>query len=501
MTRPALEDEADFVIVGTGAGGATAARVLTAAGHSVIMLEEGPHLMPDERAAPLLDAMTQSMRDLGTVATQGRAPFPLLTGRCVGGSTAINSGIVWRMPEAVRDALSESYGLQALLDPRQLERVYEVIERDLEIDEVDAAVAGGNARLMAAASAALGLPGRPIRRNARRCEGSARCLQGCPRGARQSMEVSYVPFALERGARLHAGARATRILIERGHAVGVEGELRVTPRARPHGSFVVRARRAVIVAAGALFTPVLLWHSGLRRRVGEGFQAHPGAAVVGRFAEQVGMGFGATQSYEVPLHEQGFKLESISLPPELLAARLPGAGEELQRRLRQLDYFAQWATVVRMRARGRVRPSRFGGGVSVRYEPTPEDLATLKRGLALIVRMMFAAGADEVYPGIASLPEVLVRPEQAELLLGGRVTLRDVHLMASHHFGSAAASAEPTRGVVGPDLQSHEVAGLYVMDASALPENLGVNPQHTIMAVAFRGAEQLANQTRARAAA
>jgi choline dehydrogenase-like flavoprotein len=315
------------------------------------------------------------------------------------------------------------------------------------------------------------------------------------------MDISYVPFALERGARLHTRARATRILIEGGRAVGVEGELREHPRGQAVGRFRVRARRAVIVAAGALFTPVLLWRSGLRGRVGEGFQAHPGAAIVGRFREQVGMGFGATQAYEVPLHEQGLKLESLSLPPELLAARLPGAGEELQRRLRQLDYFAQWAAVVRMQARGRVRPSRLAGGPQVRYEPLPRDLAVLKRGLALIVRMMFAAGADEVYPGVAALPEVLTSADQADWLLSESIGLRDLHLMASHHFGTAAASADPARGVVGPDLQCHDVAQLFVMDAAALPENIGVNPQHSIMALAFRGAEQLANRDGCRAAA
>jgi choline dehydrogenase-like flavoprotein len=50
--------------------------------------------------------------------------------------------------------------------------------------------------------------------------------------------------------------------------------------------------------------------------------------------------------------------------------------------------------------------------------------------------------------------------------------------------------------VVGPDLQSHELPGLYVMDASAFPTNLGVNPQHSIMTVVWRAAEQLANAGR-----
>jgi choline dehydrogenase-like flavoprotein len=500
-SRYQLEDAADYVIVGTGAGGATAARVLSEAGLSVILLEEGPRLRPEQRAIGLLDAMTQSVRDMGTVATSGSAPFPLLLGRVVGGSTAINSGIVWRMPEDVRRHFAEHYGLHELLAERELDRVFSVIERELEIDSVDPAVAGGNARLMHEGAQALGLAGHPIRRNAKRCEGSARCLQGCPRGARQSMDVSYVPFAERHGARLYDRARAERVTVTNGRACGVEGDL-LDADDRPQGRFRVVAARGVIASAGAIYTPLLLLQSGLRGRVGEGFQAHPGAAIVGRFAERVGMGFGATQAYEVPLHAQGLKLESLSLPPELLAARLPGAGEDFQRKLRQLDYFGQWAAVVKMAARGRVRPARFGRGVRIDYEPLPDVLARMKRGLALIVRMMFAAGAEEVYPGIASLPEVLTSVEQAALIESDRVKRRDLHLMASHHFGTAAASANPALGVVDETLQAHDLPGLYVMDGAALPTNLGVNPQHSIMALAFRGAERLANaHARSRSAA
>jgi choline dehydrogenase-like flavoprotein len=207
------------------------------------------------------------------------------------------------------------------------------------------------------------------------------------------------------------------------------------------------------------------------------------------------MSFGATQAYEVPLRERGMKLESLALPPELLAARLPGAGEEWQRELRKLDYFAQFCTVIRMQARGRVRPSWLGG-VKVTYEPLPQDVARLKEGVALLVRVMFAAGAVEVFPGVAGVPERMTRPEQADLVLSGDVRRADIHLMASHHFGTACASADPRRGVVGDDLQAHELPGLYVMDASVFPTNLGVNPQHSIMAVAWRGAERLANEAR-----
>jgi choline dehydrogenase-like flavoprotein len=149
-----------------------------------------------------------------------------------------------------------------------------------------------------------------------------------------------------------------------------------------------------------------------------------------------------------------------------------------------------------MRALGQVRLGLFGGP-NVRYEPLPKDLEQLKQGLALIVRMMFAAGAQEVYPGVARLPEIFTRPEQAELLLAPSVQRRDFHLMASHHFGTASAGLDPRTSVVKEDLECHEVARLFVMDASVFPTNLGVNPQHSIMAVVFRAAEWLANSARA----
>jgi choline dehydrogenase-like flavoprotein len=494
-----LEDSADVVIVGTGAGGATAARVLSEAGLSVILVEEGPFLAPADRSRGLLDAMSESMRDLATVSTRSATPMPMLLGRCVGGSTAVNSGIIWRLPEDTRRDWSERFGLSSLLEEGALERIFDQLERELEIAEVPTETRGGNAHVLELASQRLGLPGRAIRRNARHCVGRARCLQGCPEGARQSMDISYVPRALAHGARLYPLARASEVIVERGRAVGVRGQL-VTADGKRDGRFELRARRAVIVAAGAIYTPVLLWKSGLRRAVGENFQAHPGAAVVGRFDRPVGMGFGATQAYEVPFRDRGFKVESLAMPPELLAARLPGAGRDWQEALGQLDHFAQFAAIQRVGARGRVRPGLFKM-VDIRYELEAADVQRLRESVALMTRMMFAAGAVEVYPGVASVAERMTHPDQADAILDAKIQRKDFHLIASHHFGTAAAGSDPARSVVSPELQSHEVQQLYVMDASVLPTNLGVNPQHTIMGLVFHAAEKLANRESTRRAA
>lgn len=499
MARRLLEDVADYVIVGTGAGGATAARVLTEAGADVLLLEEGPQLRTEDRSERILDALHDAVRGFAGTATVGTTPMPILQGRCVGGSTAINSGIIWRMPEDVREDWTASHGLGDLVEPRAQERIFDQLEDELEVAETSAEVAGGNGERMAEGARALGLPGKPIVRNAKRCRGAARCLQGCPGEARQSMDVSYIPRALEAGARLHANARVRHVLIEGGRAVGVAGEVMDPVTRKPQGSLRVMARRAVLVAAGVIHTPVILRRSGLRGLVGERFQAHPGAAVVGRFPEAITMARGATQAYEVPMRHQRFKLEGLSLPPEALAARIPGVGAEWQARLAELDHYAQWCVQVRMRARGSVRPG--GDEPKVRYEPLAEDLAVVQRALGILCRMMFAAGATEVYPGVGHVPEILTDVKQVEAFESARLKRGDFHVVASHLFGTACAGTDPSRSVVGPDLQAHDVPGLYVMDASVFPTNMGVNPQHSIMAVVWRAAEWLAEGGLQRAAA
>ncbi len=492
MKTQDLLDEADFVVVGTGAGGATAAKVLAGAGHSVVMLEDGPDIDPKSRPQAMLAAMRQTFRELGTTVAQGPFPIPVLQGRLVGGGTAINSGIIWRLPDHVLEHWRKEHGLSWLLEDTALGRAYDTIEADLGCAPTPREVLGGNSLALEKGAKALGYEGHPTVRNTPGCTGMATCLQGCPGAHRRSMDVSYVPAAIKDGARLHALCRVTKVHFESGRAVGVSGT-HVDPQTRkPTAPFSVRARKAVIVSGGAVQTAVLLRRSGLRGLVGDRFQAHPGGPVLGRFDTPIKMVFGATQGYQVPFFDEGFKIESLSLPPEMLGARLPGAGTPWQDRLGHLDLYAQWAVMVRMRAHGTVRPGLTTA--RIRYKPLPEDLERMRQGVVRASRMMFAAGAKEVYHGMAGRPEILRSIDEVGLLEAGVVGPRDFHLVATHLFGTACAGKDPATSVVSPTLEVHARKGLYVMDASVFPTTVGVNPQHGIMGLSYRAAEHLAKE-------
>jgi choline dehydrogenase-like flavoprotein len=145
---------------------------------------------------------------------------------------------------------------------------------------------------------------------------------------------------------------------------------------------------------------------------------------------------------------------------------------------------------VRAEAEGRIRPSRlFGDHVS--YDLSTQDMDRVRRGMRHLCEMHFLAGATEVVTGVYGLPEVLRSPDQLALFDSAPLDPRAYSMVASHLFGGCRAGSDPRTSVVDPYLKVHGTEGLHVMDASVFPTNTGVNPQHSIMAIATVAAERL----------
>ena len=492
FSQPALSVEVDFVVVGSGAGGAAAAVVLARGGHSVAIVEAGPWRAPEDYPSTTYGAMRDLFADWGGMVTESRALWPVVQASCVGGTTVINSAIMVRTPGDCFERWTREYGVDGgLLEERVWEH-QDRIERELSAEEVPPDARGLSNTLAMDGADALGWDSHYMVRYVRGCEGAGQCMQGCRRGRKQSTNVNYVPEVLERGGHVLSSAPVDQIVFEGTRATGVTGRFRDPATRRSGARFDVRASHAVLVAASATQTPVLLARSGYKSpALGTLFRAHPGTGIFGVYADPVDQNIGATQGWASMAFriEPGLKLETLAIPPEMVAGRLTGGGRELVRRFREYRNIAMWVAAVRAESAGTIKPGLFGGPV-VRYVLDEPDMRRFRKGLAMVARIHFAAGALEIIPGIQGLPYKL-GPDDVGLIEEGPLDPRCYIAILSHLFGGCPMSADPRQGVVDERGKVHGAEALYVVDASAIPTTLGVNPQHTIMGLASVWAENL----------
>jgi choline dehydrogenase-like flavoprotein len=492
-TTPAGDgEECDVVIVGSGAGGATAATALAEAGLDVVVLEAGDRYDRDSYPSHPLDAIASLYRDGGLTMAEGRPAIPIPVARTVGGTTVINSGTCFRAPEPVLDEWRHRYGVEWA---RDLGPHFAEAEEFLRVTPLDPERMGRNGQLAMEGAEAIGASGGPISRNAGNCVQCSSCPFGCAIDAKRGMHVSYLPRAVAAGARIRAGVEARRVLVEDGRAVGVRcvtgAPAAGDGRRRP---YTVRARCATIVAGGALGTPELLLRSGLGgRHVGRNLHIHPACWVGARYEEEVRGWEGVMQSYYVDEWEaEQILLEATFTPLAFGGAWLLGAGREHQEAMLGFGHVGSIGVHLSDESAGRVGLAA-DGSPRASYRLTRDDARRLGFGIARAAEIHFAAGATEVYPNIGRVGAL--KPGQLAEFEATELKPAELRLEAFHPMGTARIAADPGEGACACDGSVNGVAGLYVADASLFPTSVGVNPMMTVIAFAKQIAAGIAEAT------
>jgi choline dehydrogenase-like flavoprotein len=427
-------DVFDSIVVGSGPGGATVARDLARAGRRVLILERGG----DWRRHPLHGtypgALVYADRRALLFTKEGlNIVRPLM----LGGATTMYAGCSAPPPSWLR----ERHGIDVDDDARDL-------AAELQVAPLPAELRGAASTRVAEAAIGLGMDWRPqdkfmLPSRGRPFDCGARCLLGCRCGAKWNA-AEFVDDAVAAGATLWTRARASRVLVEDGTAVGVAGR-------RSGRAFEVRADR-VILAAGGLGSPLLLRTAGIE--AGHGIAMDTTVMVYGS-SPQPGMGEDPPMTWSCEDDELDVMYSTLIDPwlmyPIIMGMKGPAWPLTWPRWGRTVGVMIKLRDEISgsIDARGRVSKGL-----------TRDDAARLDRAEAVARRILVAAGC-----GTSTLI---------------RTPLRGTHPSATARIGD----------VVAADL-STGVRQLYVCDASVFPEALGRPTVLTILALARRLARKL----------
>ena len=503
--------EADVVIVGTGAGGGTAAEILAESGLAVILVEEGPLSTSRDFRMRESEAYPTLYQESAARKTKDKS-IGILQGRCVGGGTTVNWTSSFRTPETTLAYWHRTFGIDGY-GSEDLAPWFARMEARLGVAPWDVPPNANNDAL-ARGAAKVGIKATAIARNVKGCWNLGYCGMGCPTDAKQSMLVTTVPAALDRGATLvtrvralefvHRGERVTALSCAAMDARGVHTtSRRVTIRAR-----------AFVSSGGAIGTPALLLRSRVpdpHGIVGKRTFLHPTVVSAAVMPERVDPFAGAPQTiYSDHFLEVapvdgpiGFKLEAAPAHPLLMAITMPGEGRAHASAMRELPRLHVALALLR----DGFHPDSIGGTVSLDdsgapvldYPLTPFVWDGVRRAFRAMAEIQFAAGALSVAPihddGTAFASLAAARTAIDGFALAPITT----PVMSAHVMGGCPLGADPARAAVDVSGRYHHLANLYVLDGSLFPTSIGANPQMSIYGIVARLATDLAETLAPRA--
>jgi choline dehydrogenase-like flavoprotein len=464
----------EVLVVGSGAGGAVTAARLAEAGRQVVVVEEGPWVDPDAHEPFSLGEMVTKYRHRGLQAALGNPAIAYAEGRCVGGSTEINSGLYHRLPDYLADEWRKVYDIDDF-DPRTLAAYATRVEEEMGVSTLPTAPPPSSAVLERGATK-LGWRNVEFARVFR--------YDDAGRGTKQTMTRTLLPKAVAAGARIVPECRVVRL--ERSHGRVVAARCR---RRHPDGGVEQLRITAdhVVVCAGAVHTPALLQRSGIRRNIGRGLLMHPTVKIAARFPHPVDHG-------DVPMHRVTEFAPHLTIGGSAsrkgyIAMALAEATHDIAEPLEAWENISIYYAAIRSEGSGRVVAVPGLRAPLVTYALTDADMSRLARGMVHLGEVLLAAGATELYPSVVGGPVARSLEDLGrwwDRADRARTNLQTVHLFSTVRMGN-------DRRRTGADsygrVWDHE--NLYVNDGSLLPDAPGVNPQAAIMTIATRNTEHL----------
>ena len=489
--------DADVVVIGSGAGGGTAAGILASAGLGVVVLERGEY-RNEEDFSHLENEAYRSMYLDGALASSSDGGILMLAGATLGGGTVINYTTSFATPPAVREEWDRVSGFNEVFEGERYESSTAAVQERFNVNR-EHGWPSSRARLMEKGLRGLGWRVEEMPRNVDGCteQDCGYCTMGCRIGAKRSTLLTYLQDAADAGATFVTNAEVRVIETDQGRVTAVVADV---------GDCIVRVRaRAVVVAAGALNTPAVLLRSGLGgKAVGRYLRLHPVTALWGRYDEVVEPWTGILQARYTDEFANldgkgyGLRFETAPVHPLFPAAFLGWEdGASFKRDVLGLAHLNVAGVLLRDRDYGRVAIRRDGSPVW-RYAVSRYDQAHVRVGVHRAAEWLAESGAREVLtssirpvrwiPGTDSLDAFM---DDADAI--GYGANRTAYF-SFHQMGSARMGSGPATSVVDASNETHDVENLYVMDGSCFPTASGVNPMLSIAAIAHRGATLLAER-------
>jgi hypothetical protein len=454
----------DVLVIGSGAGGSLVASELAKNNIDVILAEEGNYAKQPN--AKEYKNFTEKWRNGGITACFGKPPISYAEGRCVGGGTEINSGLVQKCPDNLLDTWQKKYDIKDF-SAKSLKPYY---------DEIFTLLNATKKTKLAKEEEILKQAGKENNWRITQIERAEKNNQ------KQSMSKTLIPEFIRMGGRLIAKCKITNLTIKDGSVTKASGTAINYDGKKCNISIKTKY---IFICCGAIQTPFLLKTNGLDHNIGNSLKIHPTIKAIAQFNDAVtSMPFNPVPQTAITEFMPDIRIGGSVMKPGFVAMNIAEDFERRQNLIPNIDKLGIYYAMIRPESSGKIIALPNINNPIVKYDLSKNDWGKIKLGLDYLMQAMFASDAKKVFPSIyGSTAYSTYKKYQCDI---PHYALKHYNLMTIHLFSSCPMGENKALTAVDSYGKLHNIKNLFIADGSIIPEAPGTNPQATIMAITLR---------------
>ncbi len=484
MTNLKDQLQCEYLIIGSGAGGSVASKYLIEKGKDVLLVEEGGHFKVDQFKGSMSKSLSNVWRNAGVTPILCKSNFGFGEGKCLGGGTYINGGLIWRTPSVILKLWNK------ILDTNQfsldnLEKYFSEVEATLELDKHQITNYPQNKDSIKLDEIAekYKINVACVPKSINSTVDQNKLQLGSPSLTENSVLQKYIYPSLKKGLRLLTNCKANKLISSNNKITSVEvscnkKKIHIFPK-------------KVILACGATQTPMLL-----KRSFGNSFfksemSVHLNLRIGVRFQEEMFADSGIMFTKQIQEYlEDGVLIMPTSFSKSSFFSSLAKLDNlEIKEIYNHFNYFSNF--VLQLQSKNKVNINNLNNNLFLTYKLNLEDLEKIKKYLLIFSEFLFSTGAVEIYLPFKYNFKINKNTDRIKFI-EENVVEKNIEMVSVHGMSSARMGINRSKDhIFNLNGKSFDFDNMSCLDSSVLPTSTIESPQGTIMALSRSIVENL----------
>lgn len=466
--------DTNFTIIGSGAGGSVAAYELLKKGYSIEIFEEGAKY--DNKKMTVIESISELWRNNGINLFYGKPILNFGEGKCVGGSTVINGGVLAYTSNKILSEWDKCLDENFFLNDnffRECEKVEKKLINYSKKDEFE--YQSNSSKILINAAKKKNYVTKPTRLAFNNLHIDHNSPFGCKDGNKNSLDRNYHKDIIKLGGQIISDTKVLKIIHENELIKSI-----VIENIKSKELKKIRVNN-LIISAGATQTPNLLINNRMVKNVNP-LNFHMNLKVLCLYEDETNCHKSSLLTHHVREFENdGVLFMASNYIKPLIASYL---NFQNSKKIENFMKNFKNGTVFNCQIQPNfsnaiIQKSFFKNDISIKWKLDERDFNKIKKYLKKLVELVFISGAREVILPIENTSEIFFNLDDAFNRIN-KLNKKNLEITSVHAMSSCSINKD-SKNITNTFGKLKNFKNVHIMDSSVLPSNTGQHPQLTIM--------------------